>query len=79
MGSLPDLRGTRVIILPVQQVLGVPGDPDAEIAFGLRDRTQEVTWIFPQEVDEALARAPAVNGRPFGPDVAVVRGSMTTG
>ena len=66
IGSPPDLRGTRVMVLPVQQVLGVSGDPDAELAFGLSDRTQEVTWVFAQEVDEALSRAPAVDAATSG-------------
>lgn len=65
-GSPPDLRGTRMIVLPVQQVLGVSGDPDAELAFGLRDRTREVTWVFAPEVDDALARSPGLNATTRG-------------
>jgi len=59
-GFPPDLRGRRVIVLPVQQVVGVPGDPDAELAFALRDLTEDVDWIFEDEVAEILARSPAV-------------------
>ncbi len=66
LGTPPDLRGTRVIVLPVQQVLGVSGDPDAELAFGLRERTQDVTWVLAHEVEEVLARSPAINARTRG-------------
>lgn len=71
IGSPPDLRGTRVLVLPVQQVLGVSGDPDAELAFGLRDRTRAVTWVLPDELDEVLARSPGINANPRGLPVAV--------
>jgi len=57
-GYAPDLRGRRVMVLPVQQNVGVPGNPDAEFAFGLRERNVEVDWVFPDEVEERLARAP---------------------
>lgn len=66
LGTPPDLRGRRVLVLPVQQVLGVSGDPDAELAFGLRDRTQAVTWVLPHEVEEILARSPAINASTRG-------------
>ena len=59
-GIAPDLRGRRVMVLPVQQVLGVRGDPNAEIAFGLAERNAEITWTLPSEVEEALRRSPGV-------------------
>ena len=65
-GLPPDMRGTRVMVLPVQQVLGVQGDPDAELAFGLGDRTREVAWVLSQEVDDALARSPSVDATTRG-------------
>ena len=69
-GYPPDLRGRRVLVLPVQQVLGVRGDADAELAFGLRGRGARVEWIFPDEVDEVLARSPGLladtRGLPVG-------------
>lgn len=69
-GFPPDLRGRRVLVLPVQQNLGVRGDPDAELAFGLRDRDVTVTWIFPDEVEEVMQRSPGipaeVRGLPVG-------------
>ena len=65
-GTPPDLRGLRVLVLPVQQVAGIAGDPDAELAFGLRTRTNEVTWVLTPEIEEILARSPAVNARTRG-------------
>ena len=70
VGSPPDLRGTRVLVLPVQQILGVSGDPDAELAFGLRDRTRAVTWVLAEELDAVLGRSPGINARPRGLPVA---------
>ena len=70
VGSPPDLRGTRVLVLPTQQILGVSGDPDAELAFGLRDRTRAVTWVLADELDEVLARSPGINASPRGLPVA---------
>lgn len=59
-GLAPDLRSRRVMVLPVQQNLGVRGNPDAELAFGLRERDAGVTWIFPDEIEERLRRSPGV-------------------
>lgn len=67
----PNLLGRRVILLPVQRVLGVEGDPDAELAFTLTDRGREIDWVLPDEVDEALARAPAMQTRTRGLPVSV--------
>jgi len=70
-GIAPDLRGRRVMVLPVQQNLGVRGDPDAELAFGLGERSAGVDWVLPAEVQERLARAPGVptnlRGLPVSP------------
>jgi len=65
-GTPPDLRGSRVVVLPVQQVVGVSGDLDAEIAFGLQDRSREVTWVLTPEVERMLARSPAIRARTRG-------------
>jgi hypothetical protein len=68
-GTPPDLRGSRVMVLPVQDVRGVDGDPDAELAFGLRDRGPEVTWIFPARLQAVLDRSPGmsrIRGLPVG-------------
>jgi hypothetical protein len=70
-GFPPDLRGQRVLVLPVQQNLGVRGDPDAELAFGLQERDVSVTWIFPDEAEAVMRRSPGVQARlrglPVGP------------
>ena len=69
-GAIPDLRGRRVMVFPVQLQGGVPGDADPEIAFALRTKTTEVAWIFPDELEAVVARAPsvdtAVRGLPVG-------------
>ena len=70
-GTPPDLRGRRVVVLPVQQVIGVAGDPDAELRFTLSDIGSEVEWVFEQEVEEVLARSPAIDARTRGLPVGV--------
>ncbi len=62
-GTPPDLRGRRVMVLPVQENLGVPGDLDAEVAFGLRGRGAGVTWIMPPELQQVVDRSPGSNLR----------------
>lgn len=54
------------MILPVQQLLGVPGDADAELVFQLKSRSEEVTWVTAEEMDRALARSPALQARTRG-------------
>jgi hypothetical protein len=66
LGFAPDLRGRRVMLLPVQQNLGVPGDADAELAFGLQSRGTGVGWILPAEVEEVLGRSPGIQARTRG-------------
>jgi hypothetical protein len=61
----------RVLLLPVQQNLAVPGDPDAELAFGLRERGRGVLWISAAEVEEVLARSPAMQARTRGLPVGI--------
>lgn len=70
-GTPPDLRGSRVMVLPAQGVAGVAGDVDAELAFALRDRGAGVTWIFPPRLQEALDRSPGLGGRIHGLPVGV--------
>jgi hypothetical protein len=48
------------MVLPVQSNLGVPGDVDAELAFGLNGRGQGVDWILPARLQEAVDRAPGL-------------------
>jgi hypothetical protein len=54
------------MVLPFQQVLGVPGDLDAELAYGLGERGRGVSWILPEETSRILARSPAVQARTHG-------------
>lgn len=69
-GVIPDLRGREVMVFPVQIRAGVPGDASPEIVFALRARGVGVDWIFPDELEALLARAPAVDtavrGLPVG-------------
>ena len=62
------------MVFPVQIRSGVPEDASPEIDFALRTRTSEVGWIFSDELEAALARAPAVEamvrGLPVGPFLA---------
>ncbi len=60
-GVPPDLRGRRVILLPVQQMAGVAGDVDAELAFTLKDLGRGIDWIVEEEIAEVLARSPGVD------------------
>jgi len=71
MGVAPDLRGMRVLLLPVQQNLGVRGELDAELAYGLRERGRDVAWITTAEVEEILARSPALQTRTRGLPVGI--------
>ena len=65
-GVPPDLRGRRVMLLPVQQVLGVRGDADAELTFALEDLGRDVDWILEEEIAAVLARSPAFDARTRG-------------
>lgn len=69
-GFIPDLRGERVMVFPVQIRSGVPGDASPEIAFALRSRSEEVEWIFSEELEGILARSPAVESSVTGLPVA---------
>ena len=65
-GFPPDLRGRRVMVFPVQIRTGVRDDADPEIAFAFRERSDEVEWIFPEELEAVLARAPGIPTRVRG-------------
>lgn len=55
------LNGQRVLMLPVQAAPGVSAGREAvtaELAFALQDRDPAATWITPDELRRALARAP---------------------
>jgi hypothetical protein len=55
-----------VILLPVQQNLGVRGDLDAEIRFTFTDQGREVDWIFEEAVQRMLDRTPTMDTRTRG-------------
>lgn len=54
------------MLLPVQIVAGVVGDPDAELAFVLQDAGREIDWILEGEVTEVLRRSPGIDARTRG-------------
>lgn len=70
-GRVPNLQGRRVMVLPVQEVRGLPAGADAEIAFALQDRAGDrVQWVLPREMREILRRSPGmpirIEGLPVG-------------
>ncbi len=62
----PDLRGRTVMVLPVQELVGVQGTPDAELAFQLEDREPGIDWVFPDRIERALQRSPGIQAEPRG-------------
>jgi hypothetical protein len=64
-GALPDLRGFKVMVLPVQLQAYVPQgvQPDPELAHALRSRGPGVSWILPPDLDDALSQSPSVPAR----------------
>ena len=62
----PDLTGSSVMVLPAQPAAGssalrepVPG-LDREIAYWLAERAPRVRWVFPDQIQRALARSPSI-------------------
>lgn len=47
--------------MPVQNVRGVEGDLDTELAFNLRPRGGTSAWIFPPQLRRAAERAPGLD------------------
>ena len=74
-GMVPDLSGYTVMVLPIQQKYGVPGDMtvDPELAHALRARGTTVTWVFPPEIDEILQRSPGVRVQTHGLPVQIFK------
>lgn len=67
----PNLSGVDVMVLPAQPAPGgsmVGGEAvaglDAEIAFWLAELGTQTRWVFPPEIDRALARSPSFTVRP---------------
>jgi hypothetical protein len=48
------------MVLPVQNSTVAAGDPDAELAFALRDRGPGVSWVLPPRLQEVLDRSPGL-------------------
>ena len=71
-GGVPDLRGRRVMLFPVQSVRGLADgmDPELELAFALTGRGSQVLWTLPAELRSILRRSPGVqvpiDGLPVG-------------
>lgn len=65
-GRMPDLRGQRVMLLPVQRMAGGRHDVDAEIEFVFAARGGEVDWVFSGEVRRVLDRSPGVRATTRG-------------
>lgn len=65
-GQIPDLRGQRVMVLPIQRTTGVRDDADAEIEFVFAGRGDEVDWVFPGELRRVLERSPGVRASTRG-------------
>jgi hypothetical protein len=66
----PDLAGADVMVLPAQAPPGAAGvvEPvpglDGEIAFWFAEMGPRTRWVFPPEIDRALARSPSLTIRP---------------
>ena len=62
LGYVPDLRGATVLVFPVQIQTAVPQGvmADAELAHALRSNGEGVSWTYPEDIEELLARSPGV-------------------
>jgi hypothetical protein len=60
-GSVPELRGQKVLVLPFQIRQGIAGDPDAELAFALEAGSAEVEWLLPDAIRDALRASPSLD------------------
>lgn len=74
-GTPPDLRGRRVMLLPVQEMVGFRGTPDAELAFQLQAREPAVEWILPERIQSMLDRSPGIRAETRGLPVSVFLGT----
>jgi hypothetical protein len=68
--AVPDLRGQRVMLFPVQSFEGVGSEIDAELGFALTQRGADVDWIRADQMRRALATSPGLDvkleGLPVG-------------
>ncbi len=60
-GFVPDLRGMKVMVLPLQRRTGLRDDLDPEIAYALQARGAGPNWIMPDDLARALARSPGLD------------------
>lgn len=62
-GLVPDLRGVRVMLLPVQDVRGLPRNAaaESEVVFALTDRSDEVDWATPERLRATAQRTPGLD------------------
>ncbi|MGI9626471.1 MAG: hypothetical protein ACR2QM_06515 [Longimicrobiales bacterium] len=60
-GFVPDLRGTSVLVFPVQLVSGDARRDvlDRELSFAVGEKGAE--WLMPDDLEKALARSPGVD------------------
>jgi len=57
-GGIPDLAGARVMVLPVQLGGGAFPELDTEIAYAFDRTGDQTTWLFAEELDQAISRNP---------------------
>lgn len=72
-GGMPDLRGHKVLVLPVQIRAGSVGGVtiDEEIAYALSSRGERVSWVFPEGVESILRRSPGVQANLYNLPVGI--------
>lgn len=57
-GGVPDLRGERVLVLPLQLRHGGHDDAERELLFALESRGPTVDWLGPAELRDRAERSP---------------------
>jgi hypothetical protein len=57
-GGVPELRGARVLLLPLQLRTGGHPDFDRELEFALRQGPGGADWVAPAAIREMLERSP---------------------
>ncbi len=62
-GGIPELRGERVLLLPLQLRGAGHPDLDRELAWALRAVGERTEWVAPDELRTLLARSPGVGVR----------------
>jgi hypothetical protein len=57
-GGVPELRGVRILLLPLQLRTGGHPDFDRELEYALRQRPGGTDWVAPEAIRQVLARSP---------------------